>query len=86
VCDADALARTLIQIVPAEPGWRALFGLNEDEFVRSRVVAWALTEASGAQEIVGLIVDPSLPTRIIPVSEAVDPDGGTFMRYGFVES
>ncbi|MDP9308797.1 MAG: hypothetical protein M3P15_10905 [Actinomycetota bacterium] len=75
----------LRQIVSAEPGWRALFGVEREEVGRSRIVAWALVEEEGREEIVGLIVDLDDPTRIRPAPDMVDAEGHRLLRYGFVE-
>jgi len=33
--------------------------------------------------VVGMIVDPIDPSRIVPAPEATSPGGGAFSRYGF---
>ena len=76
----------LRQLVPAEPGWRALFGVEGEEVGRSRIVAWALVEEQGREEIVGLVVDLEDPTRIRAAPDVVDVEGHRLLRYGFVET
>ena len=71
------------QLVPAEPGWKALFEEPTEEITRSRIVGWALVEAEGTVAVVGMIVDPIDPSRIVPAPEASSPGGGAFSRYGF---
>jgi hypothetical protein len=75
----------IVSLVPAERGWRALYaGEYPEDEESSRVVAWALTEdAAGAQEIVGMIVDPNDPSRIVPAPEGVTAVAVSFVRYGF---
>jgi hypothetical protein len=80
------LEKKLIQIIPADPGWRALFGADGEEFGRSRVVAWGLLATEGRDEVVGLIVHPSTPTQIVAASDVVDDEGGRLLRYAFVEA
>ncbi len=71
------------QLVPAETGWKALFEEPTEEITRSRIIGWALVETGGAVEIVGMIVDPTDPSRIIAAPGALSPGGGSFSRYGF---
>jgi hypothetical protein len=78
-----------IQIIPADSGWRAVYGhadVPSDQEL-SRVVAWALVEDEhGEREVVGLIVDPVDSTRVVPAPEAVSATAGELMRYGFKRS
>ncbi len=77
---------TPISIVSAESGWRALFASADGTSTgRSRVIAWALVEEDGVSRLVGMIADPSDPRRVVSAETAVDEDGGTLQRYGFVE-
>ena len=71
------------QIVAAENGWRALFEEPTGEVTRSRVVCWALAGTAEAVEIVGMIVDPTEPTKVVSAPDGVSPDGGAFTRYAF---
>lgn len=80
------MASKIVQIVPAEPGWRAVYASAEEwqETELSRIVAWALVEDDeGDREIVGMVVDPIDSTRIVPAREAVSPTAGELLRYGF---
>ena len=71
----------------AETGWRAIFGEDEHDRTMSRVIAWAVTtDADGASEVTGLIVDPNDPARIVSAGGVVTPEGHTLARYGFKES
>jgi hypothetical protein len=70
-------------MIGAEPGWKALFGIDGDEVGRSRVVGWAGIEGADETTVVGIIVDPNDPTQLVPASEITDPSGGTLTRYGF---
>lgn len=72
-------------MIGAEPGWRALFGIAGEEVGRSRVIGWAGIDGEDGSEIVGIIVDPNDPTRLVPAPDVVDPSGGALMRYGFTE-
>jgi hypothetical protein len=70
----------------AEPGWRAVFGEGNDSTM-SRVVGWALTTGEGgASELVGLIVDPADPSRVVAASGVVTPEGHSLTRYGYKDA
>ena len=71
------------QLVPAESGWRALFEEPTEEITRSRVLGWALVPTGGAVEVVGMIVDPTEPSRIVAAPGSSSPGGGAFSRYAF---
>ncbi len=71
------------QLVAAEPGWKAVFDDPDGATSQSRIVGWALAGSANALEIVGLVVDPVQPTRVLPAPEATSLEGGTFARYGF---
>lgn len=75
--------QTFVWMIAAEPGWKALFGVGGEEVGRSRVIGWAGLEREGGAEIVGVIVDPNDPTRLVAASEVTDPGGGRLIRYGF---
>ena len=68
------------QLVPAEPGWKAMFMEADGQESQSRILGWAV----GGDDVFGVIVDPSDPARIVPAPEAVPPGGGEFSRYRFV--
>ena len=75
----------IVALVPAEPGWRALNrGEYDDDEESARVVAWALVEsANGTQDVVGMVVAPDEPTKIVPAPEGVSALAPQFDRYGF---
>lgn len=75
----------IISLVPAEPGWRALYsGEYEEDRESARVVAWALVESpDGTQDVVGMVVAPDEPTKIVPAPEGVSAIAPEFDRYGF---
>ncbi len=68
--------------MPAEPGWKAVFSEPDGGESVSRILGWAVAAEEG--EVVGVIVDPSEPSRIVPAPEAISPAGGDFLRYRFV--
>ena len=70
-------------MVAADPGWRALFGIVDEEVARSRIIGWAGIQGAEGSKVVGMIVDPSDPTQLVPAPDAIDPNGGELMRYGF---
>jgi hypothetical protein len=75
----------ITQLVPAEVGWKAVFTEPDGGESVSRILAWAVTSDDGDEsEVVGLIVDPSAPSRIVTAVDAVPPAGGAFSRYRFV--
>ena len=65
-------------LIPAADGWRALYG-HGSAAQRSRIVGWAVV----AGEVVGLVIDPNDPSKIVPAPAATDPEAGAFTRYGF---
>jgi hypothetical protein len=75
----------IVSLVPAEAGWRALYrGEYEEDAESARVVAWALVEsADGSQNLVGMVVAPDEPTRIVPAPEGASAVAPQFDRYGF---
>lgn len=72
----------LTSLIPAESGWRAVYANRDGSTDLTRVIAWALTDGS---EVVGLVLHPDDPTRIVPASEAAG-EGASLERYGFKES
>ena len=52
------------QLVSAESGWKAVFEELDGGQTTSRILGWAITD--GGEELVGVIVDPSDPARIVP--------------------
>ena len=73
-------------MISAEAGWRALFESDGLETGRSRVVGWASIDIDGASRLVGIIVDPNDPRKLVPADEVVDDEGGSLARYGFIGS
>ncbi len=75
------MAEKIVQIVPADAGWRAVYEDPHDpaETELSRVAAWALVEDDdGAREVVGLVVNGS---ELVPAGDA-----GRLLRYGYKPS
>jgi hypothetical protein len=70
------------QLVPAEPGWKAVFKEPDGSETLSRILGWAALGDDG--DLVGVIVDPGEPSQIVPAVGAVSPDGGSFSRYRFM--
>jgi hypothetical protein len=84
--NASPMAAKILQIVPADSGWRAVYGHSEDPegSELSRVVAWALVEDDeGKREVVGLVVDPIEATKVVPATDAISVGAGELQRYGF---
>lgn len=76
------MSDTIQNLIPAGEGWRALFG-HGSMAARSRVIAWAIVAGEDGDQIVGMVVDPNDPSRIVPAPGATDPEAGSFSRYGF---
>ena len=68
------------QLAATESGWRAVFAEPDGSESLSRIVGWAVD----GDEVVGLIVDPGAPAKIVPAPGASSPSGGRFNRYRFV--
>ena len=68
------------QLVSAESGWRAVFAEPDGSESLSRILGWAVHE----EDVVGLIVDPAAPARIVPAPDSSSPSGGKFNRYRYV--
>ena len=82
---ADVTDR-IVSLVAAEPGWRAIyFDDDHEDRELTRVVAWALVEDDGAQDLIGLVIDSNDPTRIVPAPEGASATAPNFDRYGFKE-
>ncbi len=75
----------ILQLVPAEAGWRAFYSVADDEDVESSpVVAWALVECGGGDdEVTGLVVLSDDPAQIVPASDGGSAVVADFVRYGF---
>ena len=73
------------QLVPAEPGWKAVFKEPDGGESLSRILAWAAFGGDEDEpELVGVIVDPGDPSRIVAAAAATSPGGGDFARYRYV--
>jgi hypothetical protein len=70
------------QLVPAEPGWKAIFSEHDGGESQSRILGWAIVD--GGDGVAGVIVDPAAPSEVVLAPDAVSPEGGTFLRYRFV--
>jgi hypothetical protein len=81
------VADTIVSLIAAEPGWRALYrGEYDEDGESAHVVAWALVEdEDGARRIVGMVVDPNDPTQIVAAPEGASSIAPDFDRYGFRE-
>ena len=79
------MADRIISLVPAEAGWRAFYGGEEDFDAESaRVVSWALLEdEQGTQRVVGMVVSGADPTLVVPAADGATELAPTFERYGF---
>jgi hypothetical protein len=75
----------IVSLVPAEAGWQALYrGEYDEDRESARVVAWALVENGDSdQRVVGLVVHPDEPTRIVPAPDGASALAPAFERYGF---
>jgi hypothetical protein len=72
------------QLVPAEPGWKAVFKEPDGSETLSRILGWAAIGTQDELELLGIIVDPGEPSRIVPAVAAVSPGGGSFVRYRYL--
>ena len=72
------------QLVPAEAGWKAVFKEPDGGESLSRILFWAALDGEAESELVGVIVDPADPARIVSAATAVSPGGGSFARYRYV--
>ena len=48
-----------------------------------RVIGWGGVRHGETSEVVGIIVDPNNPARLVVAPDVVDPSGGEFARYGY---
>ena len=76
-----------MSLVPAEPGWLAVYrGEYSEDSESTRVVAWALVEsADGTQALVGMVVAADDQTRIVAAPEGASAVAPEFDHYGFRE-
>ncbi len=72
------------QLVTAEPGWKAVFKEPDGGESLSRILGWAALGGQDEVELVGVIVDPGEPSRIVSAAAATSPGGGSFARYRYV--
>jgi hypothetical protein len=84
---ADATGGKIVTVIPADSGWRAIYGgQGADESGLSRVVAWALVEDdAGDRRVVGLVVDPQDRTNIVAATGTESMHAGTLTGYGYKE-
>lgn len=84
---AGASGEKIVNIVPADAGWRAIYGGSSgEESGLSRVVAWALVEDdSGKTKVVGLVVDPQNRSNIVTATGSESAQAGTLTGYGYKE-
>jgi hypothetical protein len=77
----------IVSIVPADSGWRAIYGgQSGEESGLSRVVAWALIEdEDGGRRVVGMVVDPQDRTNIVPAVGTESQHAGMLTGYGYKE-
>jgi hypothetical protein len=72
------------QLVSAESGWKAVFKEPDDGGESmSRIVGWAIVGGDD-NEIVGVVVDPEEPSKLVAAPDAISPGGGNFVRYRYV--
>ena len=79
---------TIVSVIPADSGWRAMYGGQSagEESGLSRVVAWALVEdGSGVRRVVGMVVDPQNRSNIITATSSESAQAGLLTGYGYKE-
>jgi hypothetical protein len=85
---AGASGENILTIIPADSGWRAIYGggSSGEESGLSRVVAWALVEDdSGGRRVVGLVVDPQNRSSIVTATGTESAAAGALTGYGYKE-
>jgi len=85
---AGAAGEKIVTIVPADAGWRAIYGgqTGGEDSGLSRVVAWALVEDdSGRRKVVGMVVDPQNRSNIVTATGSESAQAGTLTGYGYKE-
>lgn len=81
----EAAGETIVTIIPADAGWRAIYGQSGSEEL-SRIVAWALVEDdSGSRRVVGMVIDPQNRTNIVAATSSASSQSGPLSRYGYKE-
>jgi len=86
--EAGATGENILSIIPADAGWRAIYGggSSGDESGLSRVLAWALVEDdTGERRVVGLVVDPQNRSNIVTATGTESAQAGTLTGYGYKE-
>jgi hypothetical protein len=77
----------IVSLASAEQGWRAIYVGEDEARELTRVVAWALIEdADGNRAMIGMVIDPTDPTRIVAAPDGASEIAPEFDRYGFKES
>lgn len=85
---AGTTDETIMTIIPADAGWRAIYGGQAagEESGLSRIVAWALVEDdSGDRRVVGMVIDPQNRSRIVTATSSESAQAGMLTGYGFKE-
>lgn len=85
---AGATGESIVTIIPADAGWRAIYGGQGggDESGLSRVVAWALVDdGAGGRRVVGMVVDPQDRASIVTATGTESAHAGTLTGYGYKE-
>jgi hypothetical protein len=85
---AGANAEKIVTVIPADSGWRAIYGGQGagEESGLSRVVAWALVEDdAGDRRVVGMVVDPQDRSSIVTATGTESAQAGTLTGYGYKE-
>jgi hypothetical protein len=77
-------AMRIEHVTTAESGWKAVFKEPDGKESLSRILAWAAAGSGDEMELVGLIVDPGEPSKIVAARDASSPAGGSFARYRYV--
>jgi hypothetical protein len=83
----SAAGEKIVTIVPADAGWRAIYGgAGGEESGLSRILAWALVEDdAGGRKVVGLVVDPQNRSNIVTATGSESAQAGTLTGYGYKE-
>jgi hypothetical protein len=85
---AVVTGETIMTIIPADAGWRAIYGSQGagEESGLSRVVAWALVEDElGGRRVVGMVIDPQNRSSIVTATSSESAQAGMLTGYGYKE-
>ena len=84
---AGSTGEKVVTIIPADAGWRAIYGgQGSEESGLSRVVAWALVEDdSGDRRVVGMVIDPQNRSSIVSATSSESTQAGSLTGYGYKE-